>query len=205
MDHGVFMLNNECLNNKSLNNKCLNKKNQNILLQLAKQSILSGIGNSKPLSIDIASYPSELKEQRASFVTLNINQQLRGCIGCLSAYRPLALDIVQNAYAAAFSDPRFPAVSKAEFPLLEYHFSILSPTSRIQFDSYEDLISQVRPGIDGLILTEGNYQGTFLPSVWEQIDSRELFIKYLLNKAGLDSDYWSDSIQISRYTVEAIN
>jgi AmmeMemoRadiSam system protein A len=156
------------------------------------------------LSIDIASYRAELQEQRATFVTLNINQQLRGCIGCLSAYRPMVLDIVQNAYAAAFKDPRFPVVSEVEFPLLEYHISILSPSCPIQFESYPDLLSQIRPKIDGLILTEGNHRSTFLPSVWEQLYSKELFIQQLLNKAGLASDYWSESIQVSRYTVESI-
>ena len=189
MEHGGFMLSNE---------------NQQTLLQLAEQSILYGIENAEVLSISVEQYPQELQKQRATFVTLNIKQQLRGCIGCLSAYRPLVLDVVHNAYAAAFSDPRFPALSQKEFPLLEYHISILSPSSHIHFDSYDDLLSQIRPGIDGLILTEGNCRGTFLPSVWEQLNDKDLFVKHLLNKAGLSSDYWSDNIKISRYTVESI-
>ena len=190
MVHGGFMLSNE---------------NQQTLLQLAEQSILCGIENSEPLTISVEQYPQELQKQRATFVTLNIKQQLRGCIGCLSAYRPLVLDVVHNAYAAAFSDPRFPAINHKEFPLLEYHISILSPSSPIHFDSYEHLLSQIRPGIDGLILSEGSYRGTFLPSVWEQLNDKELFVKHLLTKAGLSSDYWSDNIKMSRYTVESIN
>lgn len=189
MDHGVYMLSSE---------------HQKILLQLAEQSILCGLENSSALSICVEQYPQELQKQRATFVTLNIEQQLRGCIGCLSAYRPLVSDVVHNAYAAAFSDPRFPALSKKEFPLLEYHISILSPCSSIKFDSYEDLLSQIRPGVDGLILTEGSFRGTFLPSVWEQLNDKDLFVKHLLKKAGLASDYWSRNIQISRYTVESI-
>ena len=192
------------LNSDVANTKILSTKNQQLLLQLAQQSILCGLNSSTPLDIDVKQYSQELQTHRATFVTLNISQQLRGCIGCLSAYRPLVLDVAQNAYAAAFSDPRFPQLTKKEFPLLEYHISILSPSEPILFSSYEDLLSQIRPGIDGLILTQGNYRGTFLPSVWEQINDKELFIKHLLNKAGLASDYWSDSIQISRYTVESI-
>ena len=189
MAHGDFMLSSE---------------NQGLLLQLAEQSILSGIENSKPLSISLEQYPQALQKQRATFVTLNIQQQLRGCIGSLSAYRPLVLDVVHNAYAAAFSDPRFPELTKKEFSLLEYHISILSPSSPIKFETYEDLLSQIRPGIDGLILSEGSYRGTFLPSVWDQLNDKDLFMKHLLNKAGLASDYWSKDIEISRYTVESI-
>ena len=189
MVHGQYMLSHE---------------NQKILLQLAEQSVLCGLEQEKPLPITVQQYPQALQQQRATFVTLTIEQQLRGCIGCLSAYRPLVLDVVHNAYAAAFSDPRFPAMTKKEFASLAYHISILSPSSPIQFDSYEDLLSQIRVGIDGLILSEGSYRGTFLPSVWEQLHDKDLFMKHLLNKAGLASDYWSKDIKISRYTVESI-
>lgn len=178
--------------------------NQQLLLQLAEQSIAYGLENSQALKISIEQYPQVLQDKRATFVTLNIKQQLRGCIGCLSAFRPLVSDVVHNAYAAAFSDPRFPSMTKNELPLLEYHISILSHSRAINFDSYDDLLSQIRPGIDGLILTDGNNRGTFLPSVWEQLNDKELFVKHLLNKAGLASDYWSENIEISRYTVESI-
>ena len=196
--HGVYMQKNDFFEPA-----LLNKELQQTLIDVARQSILSGLENNKRISISTDLYPEELQQQRATFVTLNINQQLRGCIGCLSAYRSLVEDISSNAYAAAFEDPRFPAVSFNEYPLLNYHISILSPSNIMLFDSEEDLLSQLQPNIDGLILTEGNLRGTFLPSVWEQLNDKKQFLNHLKQKAGLASDYWSDSIQISRYTVES--
>ncbi len=184
-------------------NSFLNKELQQTLLDVARQSILSGLETSKPKRILTTQYPEQLQKQRATFVTLNIHQQLRGCIGSLSAYRSLLEDVSSNAFAAAFSDPRFPALSHTEFPQLDYHISILSPDKPMLFDSEEDLLSQLQPDIDGLILTEGNQRSTFLPSVWEQLGGKKQFLNHLKLKAGLTSDYWSDSIQISRYTVES--
>jgi AMMECR1 domain-containing protein len=72
----------------------------------------------------------------------------------------------------------------------------------MQFDSEGDLVKQLRPKIDGLIMQEGRHRGTFLPSVWEQLPKSEDFLKHLKIKSGLPETYWSDSIQIRRYTVE---
>jgi uncharacterized protein len=189
----------------SMQTSNLTQEYRQILLDIAKQSILSGLENHQALTISITDYPQELQTQRATFVTLNIKQQLRGCIGCLSAYRPLVEDIAQNAYAAAFSDPRFMALSNEEYPLLDYHISILSPSSNISFNSEDDLLSQLQPGIDGLILTEGSYRGTFLPVVWEQLNETKQFLNHLKQKAGLPANYWSDTIKISRYSVESFS
>jgi len=174
-----------------------------ILNTVAKQSILNGLEKHQPLVVTISEYPEALQEQRASFVTLNIQSNLRGCIGTLSPYRALVDDIAHNAYAAAFSDPRFPALSQHEFTQLDYHLSVLSDTSPMQFTSEQDLITQIRPGIDGLILKDKGYRGTFLPSVWEQLPEPEMFLKHLKQKAGLPAHHWSDTLQVSRYTVES--
>jgi len=176
---------------------------QQTLHAIARQSIQTGLAEQHPLVITLADYSEPLQQKRATFVTLNINKQLRGCIGTLSPYRALADDIAHNAYAAAFSDPRFPALSQAEFTLLDYHLSILSDTSPMTFNSEADLLAQIRPGIDGLVLSENNQQGTFLPSVWEQLATAQEFLQHLKRKAGLPADYWSDSLKVSRYTVES--
>lgn len=173
------------------------------LLAVAKASILSGLEHQQPLSVDISDYPEALQEQRATFVTLHIAHNLRGCIGTLSSYRALVDDIAHNAYAAAFSDPRFPALGKQEYEQLDYHISILSDTSAMQFASEQDLLAQIRPGIDGLVLEDKGRRGTFLPSVWEQLPETEVFFSHLKQKAGLPANYWSDTLQISRYTVES--
>ncbi len=181
----------------------LSAENREILQDIAKASVLNGLQNHQPLMVNIADYPSILQEKKATFVTLNINHNLRGCIGTLSAYRALVDDIAHNAYAAAFSDPRFPAVGQSEFKQLEYHISVLSDTRPMQFDSEDDLLQQIRPGIDGLVLEEDGYRGTFLPSVWEQLPGKEEFLLHLKQKAGLPTSYWSNTLKVSRYTVES--
>lgn len=68
------------------------------------------------------------------------------------------------------------------------------------FTSREDLLCQLRPGVDGLFIEEGCKRGTFLPAVWESLPSRQEFLQQLLLKATLPPDYWSDGLQIHRYT-----
>ncbi len=180
------------------------KENQQILLQVAKQSIEYGFNN-KLIAINLDEHPLELHKQTATFVTLEINGNLRGCIGTLIPIRPLIMDIAYHAYAAAFSDPRFAKVCPDEFHKLEVYISLLSIPEFIYFDSEEDLIQQLRPKIDGLILTDGVHKGTFLPSVWDSLNQPSEFLRYLKQKAGLTPDYWSNKITIERYTVEYIS
>lgn len=175
---------------------------QELLLDIAKNSILTGLQQQHPLAVTLSDYSEHLQKKRATFVTLTINHELRGCIGSLSPQRALVDDIAHNAYAAAFSDPRFPALSPQEYEQLEYHISILSDTSPMQFDTEQALLAQIRPGVDGLVLSDKNRQGTFLPSVWEQLPEPEEFLQHLKRKAGLPADYWSDTLQVSRYTVD---
>ncbi len=176
----------------------------NTLLQLAKQSIQHGLSFAKPLAIDLKNYPLDLQERRATFVTLHLHGNLRGCIGSLEAFRPLLIDVAENAYAAAFEDPRFDPLSVEEFGELEISISILSPSEPITFSSEEDLLQKIRPGIDGLILIEGRRRSTFLPAVWEDLPNPKDFLAHLKLKAGLPVDYWSNSLQVRRYTVQEI-
>ena len=175
---------------------------RDILHRIARESILSGLQQHRPLSVNIADYPESLQQQHASFVTLTIAGELRGCIGSLSPYRALVDDIAHNAYAAAFTDPRFVPLSESEFDQLEYHISVLSDTSPMSFASEADLLSQIRPNIDGLVLEDQGRKGTFLPSVWEQLPEAQDFLRHLKLKAGLSPQHWSDTVKVSRYTVE---
>jgi len=129
-----------------------------------------------------------------------MNGELRGCIGTLSAYRQLQVDVAENALAAAFKDPRFMPLTAYEFLKTNISISILTEPEEINFTSEEDLLSKIRPGVDGLILSAGNNRGTFLPSVWEDLPEKELFWVHLKRKAGLSMDYWSPSIKVERYT-----
>lgn len=173
-----------------------------ILLEVAAASIRHGLEKGRPLPVNLDDYPETLRQPGASFVTLNIDGQLRGCIGSLEATRPLVEDVADNAFAAAFRDPRFPPVSAAEYPQLEYHISILTPAEPMQFESEEDLIRQLRPGVDGLVLSDRGRRGTFLPSVWQSLPDPRDFLRHLKQKAGLPPDHWSDTLQVARYTVE---
>ena len=180
----------------------LNESQKNTLIQLAKNSITHGLKTGNPLTVTLQDYPPELTVDRACFVTLERQGQLRGCIGMLEAVRSLAEDVAENAFAAAFRDPRFPPLAEDELADLELHISILSPAEAMSFTSEQDLIAQIQPGIDGLILQDGYRRGTFLPSVWEQLPDARQFLRHLKQKAGLPPDYWSDTLKVSRYTTE---
>jgi len=182
----------------------LNKDYQQKLLDVARASIQHGLQAGCALKINLADYPKVLLECRASFVTLELHQQLRGCIGRLEATRPLIEDVAQNAFLAAFQDARFPPVTIDELTELEIHISLLSERVPVIFCSEQDLISQLRPKIDGLILEEGQLRATFLPSVWEQLPEPKQFLRHLKQKAGLAVGYWSDTIKVYRYQTESI-
>ena len=181
-----------------------NEADKKQLLDLAKASIQYGLEHGNPIAVTLGNYPAHLQEQRACFVTLQIEHQLRGCIGSLEAHRPLVEDVADNAYAAAFRDPRFAPVSEIEYPQLQYHISVLNPPEPMSFTSEQDLLKQIRPGIDGLVLSDRGYRGTFLPSVWESLSTAQEFLSHLKQKAGLPGDYWSDTLRVDRYTVENI-
>jgi AmmeMemoRadiSam system protein A len=143
-----------------------------------------------------------LTEEAATFVTLTQGGQLRGCIGSLEAWRPLAEDVRSNARAAAFRDPRFPPLSQEELAGTRVEVSLLAPAQPMAFTDQEDAVRQLRPGIDGVILEWHGRRGTFLPQVWESLPERRLFLTHLKQKAGLPSDFWAPDVKLSRYQVQ---
>ncbi len=177
-------------------------EHQQLLLSIARVEIFQGLEKRRTNSPNIGKVPAELMEERATFVTLTIGGHLRGCIGMLEACRPLAEDVAANACAAAFEDSRFPPLTEKEFEKLEIHISVLSPLEEIFFSSEADVLGQIRPGTDGLILQEGFRRGTFLPSVWEELPAKKDFWAYLKQKVGLSANYWSDTVRVFRYTTE---
>ena len=177
----------------------LSLNDQRICLDIAKQSILHGLETGRALQVKTQDYSADLQQQLASFVTLHKYGQLRGCIGALEAYQPLINDIAEHAFAAAFNDPRFPALQQNEFEKIDIEISVLRKPEVMQFESEADLLRQIRPGIDGLILEYGHNRGTFLPSVWEQLPTAKDFLQHLKLKAGLSQNWWHDDVKISRY------
>lgn len=140
-------------------------------------------------------------EKAATFVTLKLKGELRGCIGSLQASQPLLLDVWQNAYHAAFHDSRFLPLTAAEFEEIQIEVSVLTPAVALNISSEEELCDILRPGIDGVILEleDGSHRATFLPAVWDTLPQKKDFLLHLKRKAGLPDNYWSPSIQVSLY------
>ncbi|MGQ9659374.1 MAG: AmmeMemoRadiSam system protein A [Thermochromatium sp.] len=174
-----------------------------LLLAIAARSIAHGLKHQRPLEPDPAEYPEPLRAIRATFVTLERQSELRGCIGVLEGFRPLVTDVAHNAFAAAFEDPRFPPVRADEYPELTLKLSLLTPAEPLVFGSESELLDQIRPGRDGLILSDRGRRGTFLPSVWEQLPDPRDFLAHLKRKAGLPPDYWSQTLRVARYSTES--
>lgn len=168
------------------------------MLEHARSSI------ARELGYHIAHAPVDAdwkKEERAAFVTLYYQGELRGCIGSLTAYQALWSELEHNAKAAAFDDPRFLPMSRTEFADIDVQISILTPTQSITVTSRDDLLTTLRPHIDGLLLEDGEHRATFLPQVWGQLSDPAQFLSHLLRKAGLAGDYWSDTMRCSIYQV----
>ncbi|WP_269525232.1 AmmeMemoRadiSam system protein A [Coraliomargarita parva] len=170
------------------------------LLHTAREAIQARLAGEVYQHPPLHRYPDALMEHRACFVTLKIRDQLRGCIGGFEASRPLIDEVAQRACDAAFKDPRFEPLDARELPELRIHIAVLNPTIPMEVTGRSDLLRQLRPGVDGILIEEGAYRGTFLPAVWESLPHREQFLQALMHKAGLPSDYWSDSIRVYRYT-----
>ncbi len=149
----------------------------------------------------LTTYP-ELSEKRASFVTLTMKGHLRGCIGSIIAHQSLINDLISNAEAAAFRDPRFSPLSKNEFDEVRIEVSLLTQPELITYHDANDLSCIIRPDIDGVILRLGNHQATFLPQVWEELSDFKMFFSHLGLKAGIGNDPLSYHPDIYTYQVE---
>ena len=144
---------------------------------------------------------SRFNKKEATFVTINKERKLRGCIGSLVAYEDLYDNLVKNSISAAFHDPRFPPLTKEEFKNIEIETSILTEPIRVEYNSIEELKSKITKE-DGIILQLNNYQATFLPQVWEELSEFKLFFAHLCVKAGLPVDCLKYKPNIFKYNVE---
>lgn len=174
------------------------------LINLAKSSIEYGIKHRQQGQIVLDKLPAIFHYHGATFVTLNKHDQLRGCIGSLEAKQPLAADVVRNAYAAAFEDPRFPPLQENELSDISIDISLLSELTPIIFNNEQDLLAQLRPHIDGVLLADIKHRGVFLPLVWDKLSEPEVFWQALKQKAQMPPDYWSDSMKAWRFTTRVI-
>ena len=167
------------------------------LIALARNAIESSLLESKEMKSDLP----WLQQCGATFVTLTKDGQLRGCIGSLEAARPLAMDVAENALGAAFRDPRFPRLAADEWPRCRVEVSMLSAPKRVEFADEADLLAQLEPGVDGIILEADGRRATFLPQVWESLPDKRAFLGELVKKAGLPADTRLGRCKVSRYRV----
>ncbi len=181
----------------------LTREHGRILLDVAARSIEHGVRVGGALPVDPADCDPVLRRVRASFVTLHLAGELRGCVGSLEAKQPLVVDVAESAFKAALRDPRFPPLEEPELAGLDVHLSVLSPLEPVDVGSERELLDVLRPGIDGLLIREGTRDATFLPSVWGGLPEPARFVRELKRKAGLPDDHWSPGIRVSRYTVES--
>jgi hypothetical protein len=176
-----------------------------IVIALAKAAILVALNQPEDFDLENAlkSYPA-LEENGAAFVTINKepNEQLRGCIGSLQAYRPLYKDIIMNAQAAALRDPRFLPLGVEELDQISIEVSILSEPQALQYADIDDLKRKVVPFEDGIVLKLHGKQATYLPQVWEQLPKFDDFFSSLCMKANLSSNCLSQHPEISTYRVK---
>lgn len=176
------------------------------LQRLAEHGIDHGLQYGTPPKVDPSAYPAALRDPRAAFVTLlDRDGELRGCIGRLETDRPLAVEVSANAYAAAFQDPRFPALTPAERPGITCKLSILTPLEPLYFASEADLVAQLNPGADGLVIEANGARGTLLPAVWDQLPDPWAFWRGVKAKAGLREDAFPSDLAVYRYRAEEIN
>lgn len=172
------------------------------LLALARTSIESALRRGAYVEPQLQDLSSELLERRSCFVTLRAHGELRGCVGALEALRPLAEDVWRNAYGCAFNDPRFTPLTSAEWSFCRLSLSVLTQPQPLSVAGEPDLLAQLRPGVDGLVIEMGAARATFLPSVWEQIAEPAAFVRQLKLKAGWPPDFWSPQIRVLRYESE---
>jgi AmmeMemoRadiSam system protein B/AmmeMemoRadiSam system protein A len=178
----------------------LTEETKKFLLTLARKSLDAAVKGEKPPSPE--NIPSITKEDRGCFVTLTINNDLRGCIGYIEPIKPLYQAVIENAKNAALSDPRFPRVTAGELPRIKVEVSVLTKPAVLDYKNPQDLLDKLVPDVDGVILQKGMHQSTYLPQVWEHFSGDKIaFLQNLSRKAGMDADGWKTS-NVKRYRAE---
>lgn len=189
--------------NTNLSINLLTKEEQSILLHLAREALSQGVQGQSIPPLDERMIPKRLLQPAATFVTLTKKGELRGCIGSLEASRPLAEDVRVHAVAAALEDYRFPRVLPEEISEIMIEISRLTTPRLVEFQNERELLSQIRPGIDGVILMRGVRRATFLPQVWKKVPDSKEFLGMLCRKMGSPPDCWHQKdVQIFTYQVE---
>jgi uncharacterized protein len=182
----------------------LTQDERQTLLRLAREALECAVHEKKLPALDQTAITPVLQANGASFVTLTIHGNLRGCIGALEPFQPLVEDVREHAVAAALQDYRFPPVSVGELDEIEIEISRLTMPVPLDYADADDLLEKLRPGVDGVILKDGSYRrATFLPQVWEKIPAKAEFLENLCYKMGSPPDTWrKKKLEVQVYHVE---
>lgn len=154
------------------------------LLALARDSVRHGLEFGRPLRADPAP-GGALGQPGACFVSLHLGEDLRGCVGRTEAAPRMVDQLLDNAWAAAFRDPRFPPLKRDEFERLSFEVHVLTPLTPLPFTGLPDLCARLRRGVDGLQLESETRRGVFLPVMWRQLPEPRDFVGQLLRKAQI--------------------
>ena len=181
----------------------LTQEERDLLLKLARQAMTDAVNGHKVKPLDLESVPTRLQMPGATFVTLTEAGNLRGCIGALEPFQPLVEDVREHAAAAALQDYRFPPVRPGELSSIQIEISRLTIPKPLEYENPQELLTKLRPGIDGVILRDGMHRATFLPQVWQKLPDPELFLDHLCQKMGAAPDLWRrKKISVEIYQVE---
>ena len=182
----------------------LTLEEQTTLLCLAREAMERGVRCEELPLLDLESLPVSLRQEDSSFITLTSRGQLRGCIGSLEAYQPLAEDVRLHALAAALKDPRFPPVKEEELSGIQIEISRLTRPILLEYMDANDLLAKLRPHVDGVILRGDTFhRATFLPQVWEKLPNPEEFLCNLCYKLGVEPGLWRyKHVEVLTYQVD---
>ena len=174
------------------------------LLGIAAQAIRHGLDCGEQITLDAKSYPAPLQLLRATFVTLEHADELRGCVGAIEPHQALASSVAHHAHCAAFHDDRFAPVDAAAWRDLTASISILSPREPLPASDEAGARAALRPGIDGLVFSADGRRAVFLPKVWDELPEPARFLNLLKRKAGFAESYWSDRVRLERFIAVSV-
>ncbi len=182
--------------------KDLSREDKKTLLKIAREAIAKKAQDEALPEISVDAYSPPLREKGASFVTLKKQGALRGCVGTLEAEQPLVKDVQERAVAAAFHDFRFPSVREEELSEITIEVSCLTEPQPLEYEKADELTQKLKPGVDGVVLSDGYHKATFLPQVWETLPDVEDFLNRLCYKMGVKPNLWREKkLDVKTYRV----
>ena len=171
----------------------LDASEQADLLRLAREQLVSTAAGGGAIEVDETNLPLRILRPESAFVTLSIDDTLRGCmVDSFEAHEPLYLNVLRNTILAASEDERFPVVSPEEVGDIRIAISLLTPPEELEFANPDELLAKLAPGSDGVILTVDDVTSAYLPDIWEMFPDPADLLSHLSEKAGLSPDRWHE-------------